>query len=199
MNLPNKLTVARMCIVPLFIFFMEMRGIYNNILALFVFCIAAITDFLDGQIARRNKAMTATGALLDPLADKLLIFAAFICFVGIPSLGIPAWMVIIIVAREFLITGLRSVAVPKNMIVSADKSGKFKTTSQMIVIILILTVLIMNELLYSFISNNRVCYSCVILLRKLPFWATVVATIFTIYSGLNYVWKYRRLLLNKDE
>ncbi|MCA6070936.1 MAG: CDP-diacylglycerol--glycerol-3-phosphate 3-phosphatidyltransferase [Endomicrobium sp.] len=206
MNLANKLTVARVCMVPFYILFMELGGFYNSILALLVFSIAAITDFFDGKIARENKTITSLGIFLDPLADKLLISAAFICFVDIPMLGITAWMVIAIIAREFLITGLRSIAAYKNMIIPADKSGKFKTTSQMIVIITIMVILIVNEAFLKFLRVNPVAlkfYDCdayatlAVIMDKIPFWATLCAAILTIVSGVNYVWKYRKLLDEK--
>jgi CDP-diacylglycerol--glycerol-3-phosphate 3-phosphatidyltransferase len=182
---------------------MEMGGVYNSILALVIFCAAAITDFFDGQIARKNKTITSVGIFLDPLADKLLISAAFICFVDIPWLGIPAWMVITIITREFLITGLRSIAASKNIIISADKAGKFKTTSQIVVIILILIVLIMNEIFFKFLASafytlvfydNGFYADLAVMIRKIPFWATFITVVLTVYSGFNYIWKYRKLL-----
>lgn len=208
MNLPNKLTLARICMVPFFILFMEMGGVYNSILALIIFCAAAITDFLDGQIARKNKTITSVGKFLDPLADKLLISAAFICFVDIPLLGIPAWMVITIITREFLITGLRSIAASKNIIISANKVGKFKTTSQIVVIILILTILIMNEIFFKFVVpafytlvlyDSSFYANLTVIIRKIPFWAAFITVVLTVYSGFNYIWKYRKLLNESDE
>lgn len=196
MNLANKLTIARVCMIPFYILFMELGGFCNSILALLVFSIAAITDFFDGKIARENKTVTSLGIFLDPLADKLLISAAFICFVDIPMLGITAWMVIAIIAREFLITGLRSIAVCKNIIIPADKSGKFKTTSQMIVIITIMVILIVNEAFSKFYDSD-VYATLAVIMDEIPFWATLYAAILTIVSGVNYVWKYRKLLGEK--
>ena len=129
MNLANKLTVARICMVPLFILFLELDG-FSKCFALIVFITASITDLLDGRIARRQNTITSLGIFLDPLADKLLISAAFICFVGISYLNVPAWAVIAIISREFLITGLRTIAATENVVIPADKTGKFKTTSR---------------------------------------------------------------------
>ncbi|MDR3256732.1 MAG: CDP-diacylglycerol--glycerol-3-phosphate 3-phosphatidyltransferase [Endomicrobium sp.] len=206
MNLANKLTIARICMIPFFILFMELDGVYNSILALIIFCVASITDLLDGQIARKNKTITSLGIFLDPLADKLLMSAAFICFVGIPMLGIPAWMVIVIISREFLITGFRSVAAVKNVMIPADKAGKFKTTFQIVVIIITMVILIVNEILSKFTDitpeilklYNYDSYAIlIVIMEKTPFWATLVATVLTIYSGANYIFKYRKLLSEK--
>jgi CDP-diacylglycerol--glycerol-3-phosphate 3-phosphatidyltransferase len=185
---------------------MELKDLYSSILALLIFMAASITDFLDGQIARKNKTITPLGIFLDPLADKLLITSAFICFVDIPIIGVPAWMVITIIAREFLITGLRSIAALKNIIIASDRVGKFKTTFQIIVISLIITVSIINEVLIKFSGvtldtfrryNNDFYATLALILKKTPFWATLVIVVFTVYSGLNYMWKYRKILSEK--
>jgi CDP-diacylglycerol--glycerol-3-phosphate 3-phosphatidyltransferase len=207
MNLANKLTIARICVIPFFILLMEIGGFYNSALALVIFCAAAITDMLDGQIARRNKTVTSLGIFLDPIADKLLISAAFIYFVDIPILGIAAWMVIIIITREFIITGLRSIAAARNVMIPADKSGKFKTLSQVIVIIVTMGILIAHEAffefagltpdvlrLYDFGFYTRLS----LIIEKMPFWATLVAVILTVYSGLSYILKYRKLFSEKE-
>jgi CDP-diacylglycerol--glycerol-3-phosphate 3-phosphatidyltransferase len=207
MNLANKLTISRVCMVPIYILFMELGGFYNSIFALIVFSIASITDFFDGQIARKNQIVTSIGVFLDPLADKLLIFAAFVCFVKIRTLGINAWMVIAIITREFLITGLRSIAAYNNVIIPADRSGKFKTTSQIVVIIVIMIILIINEAFLKF-GGMTICIlkycDCelyvtlaIILMKEIPFWATLVVVLLTVFSGVNYIWKYRELLGEK--
>ncbi|MDR2666159.1 MAG: CDP-diacylglycerol--glycerol-3-phosphate 3-phosphatidyltransferase [Endomicrobium sp.] len=202
MNLANKLTITRICMIPFFILFMELGGIYNSILALVVFCTASITDLLDGRIARKNKTVTPLGIFLDPLADKLLISAAFIYFIKIPILGVATWMVIIIVAREFLMTGLRSIAATKRIMIHADKTGKFKTTAQMVAIIIIMVIIIflVNKAFFKFFgitqSTMKNSYSMIlIVMKKTPFWMTFIVVVLTVYSGLKYVWKYRKLLI----
>jgi CDP-diacylglycerol--glycerol-3-phosphate 3-phosphatidyltransferase len=201
-NLANKLTIARICAVPVFILFMELGGFYNNVLALVVFCAASITDMLDGQIARRNKDITSLGVFLDPIADKLLVSAAFIYFVNIPILGIAAWMVIIIIGREFIITGLRSIAAARNVMIPADKSGKFKTVLQMVVIMIVMVILISREAFFEFAGltsdalrlydfGSFVALSFI--MEKIPFWITLIAVILTVYSGINYILRYRKL------
>jgi CDP-diacylglycerol--glycerol-3-phosphate 3-phosphatidyltransferase len=206
MNLANKLTLARICLVPFFILFMSLGGFLNTILALIVFFVASITDFLDGHIARKRKTITSLGIFLDPLADKLLISSAFIYFVGIPYLRIAAWMVIAIVSREFLIAGLRTIAAYKNVIISAGRSGKFKTTLQIVVIITTLTIIIINEAFSKYgcvpidffkFYNIGIYYYMIVTVEKIPYWFTFFAAVFTVFSGVNYVFKYKNLLTLK--
>jgi CDP-diacylglycerol--glycerol-3-phosphate 3-phosphatidyltransferase len=179
---------------------MELGGFTNTLFALFLFIIASITDFFDGTIARKNKIVTTLGIFLDPLADKILISAAFIYFVSIPFLRVPSWMVVAIIAREFFITGLRSIAAYKNVMIPADRTGKFKTTSQIVAIVLISIILILNEY---FVSNptstdlNKYFLQYADSVNKVPFWITFVVVVFTIISGLNYMRKYKDLLNEK--
>jgi CDP-diacylglycerol--glycerol-3-phosphate 3-phosphatidyltransferase len=179
---------------------MELGGFINTILAVFLFVLASLTDFFDGKIARKNKIVTPLGIFLDPLADKMLISASFICFVSVPFLRVPAWMVIAIIAREFFITGLRSIAAYKNIMIPADRAGKFKTTSQIVAILLISVILIINEY---FVSNptsvylNKYFLQYTDLVNKIPFWTTFVVVVFTVISGLNYIRKYKGLLSEK--
>jgi len=202
MNLANKLTLARICAVPVFILSIELQGVFFSVLALLIFSAASITDYFDGQIARKNNMITPLGIFLDPLADKLLISAAFICFVDIPYLGIPAWMVVAIIAREFIITGLRSIAASKNVIIAADKAGKFKTSSQMVVIIAVLLIIIAHEAfakyyhvpLEMFLSYGAGAgHTLALMVKKLPYWMTFAVTILTIFSGINYILKHKSL------
>jgi len=194
MNLANKLTVTRICLVPLFIVFIELQTFWSILLAAAVFSAASITDLLDGKIARRSNTITSLGVFLDPLADKLLISAAFICFVNIPVLGIPAWVVVAIVSREFLIGGLRTIAATKSVIIPADKAGKFKTIFQIIAILVILLVLVINTYYWEFCDFEG--YHCVLalILDKTPFWVALITAILTIYSGVCYIWKHKDLL-----
>jgi CDP-diacylglycerol--glycerol-3-phosphate 3-phosphatidyltransferase len=201
MNLANKLTLMRICTIPFFILFMELGGICNSILALLIFCVASITDLLDGQIARKNKIITPLGVFLDPLADKLLISAAFIYFVNIPMLGVAAWMVVIIVAREFLMMGFRSIAAAKNVIIPADKAGKLKTISQIlaIIIIMVIVILVVNKAFFKFLgvtqdSLKNSCSMLLFVMEKTPFWVTFVVVVLTVYSGAKYIWKHRKLI-----
>lgn len=138
MNLPNKLTVLRVIMVPFFVLFMltDLGGDANKWIALAIFCVASLTDMLDGKIARARNLVTNFGKFMDPLADKLLVCSAMICL--IPAGKLPAWIVIIIIAREFIISGFRLIASDNGIVIAASYWGKFKTVSQMFMIILLI-------------------------------------------------------------
>lgn len=138
MNLPNKLTVLRVIMVPFFVFFMltDVGGAANKWIALVIFCVASLTDMLDGKIARARNLVTNFGKFMDPLADKLLVCSAMICL--IPSGKLAAWIVIVIIAREFIISGFRLVASDAGIVIAASYWGKFKTVSQMYMIIVLI-------------------------------------------------------------
>lgn len=135
MNLPNKLTILRIILIPVLVVFLLVRvfGEADRWIALIVFCVASFTDFLDGRIARGKNLITNFGKLMDPLADKLLVCSALVCLVALSR--IPAWIVIIIIAREFAISGVRQVAAEQGRVIAASYWGKFKTFSQMLMII----------------------------------------------------------------
>src|SRR5438105_2550152 len=138
MNLPNKLTLSRFVLTVAFLVVMFSRVRFYETIALILFVAGGIIDFLDGQIARRRKLITSFGILMDPLADKIMVCSAFIAFI---ELGwIPAWMVVIVVARELAITGLRLLAASKNVVLAAEGYGKHKTISQIVAIISILVL-----------------------------------------------------------
>ena len=138
MNTPNKLTIARMILVPFFVLFI-LTGWgedANRYICLAIFVAASITDWLDGYLARKNNLVTNFGKFMDPLADKLLVCSALICMIELDRL--PAWIVIIIIAREFIISGFRLIAAENGVVIAANYWGKFKTVSQMIMIILLI-------------------------------------------------------------
>lgn len=135
MNLPNKITVFRVCMVPVFLIFMLVPGIpAGNYIAATIFALASASDFLDGYLARKNNLVTDLGKFMDPLADKLLVCSAFICFVEFNT--VPAWVVILIIGREFIINGFRLVAADNNIVIAANYWGKFKTAVQMVMCVL---------------------------------------------------------------
>src|SRR5208337_3642406 len=144
MNLPNKLTVARFGLTAVFLWAMFSSVPYNDTLALIFFCLAGVSDFLDGRIARARGLITNFGILMDPLADKIMTCSAFVAFVESTHLRadapvkVAAWMVIIIVGRELAITGLRLLAVSKGVVLAAERFGKHKTVSQIVAIIALL-------------------------------------------------------------
>lgn len=140
MNLPNKLTVLRVLMIPFFVWFMlpdfggKLAG--SKWIALAIFCVASLTDLLDGKIARKRGLVTNFGKFMDPLADKLLVSAAMICLVEMDRL--PAWMVIVIISREFIISGFRLIASDNGIVIAANYWGKFKTVFQMAMIIVLI-------------------------------------------------------------
>lgn len=133
MNMPNRLTISRMVMVPFFVAFM-LTG--HNVIASFIFIIASLTDTLDGYLARKNNQITVFGKFMDPLADKLLVCSALICLTVRANNPVPAWIVIIIIAREFIISGFRLIAAQKGVVIAANFWGKAKTVSQMAMVIL---------------------------------------------------------------
>ena len=139
MNLPNKLTILRVIMIPFFVFFLLCQGGENRtfrMIAVVLFIIASLTDLLDGKIARKYNMVTNFGKFMDPLPDKLLVCSALICLIELGQL--PAWMVIVIISREFIISGFRLVASDNGVVIAASYWGKFKTTFQMIAVILLI-------------------------------------------------------------
>ncbi len=174
MNLPNKLTIGRIFLIPLFMFFLLVKITYGKYLAAFVFILAASTDGLDGYIARKRKQVTNFGKIMDPLADKLLITAALISLVQLGE--ISAWPAVIILGREFAITGLRSVAAAEGVVVAASPLGKIKTVTQIIAVSLIL-------LEGFYIDYINLPLGMIML---------YIALFFTIWSGYDYVKKINK-------
>ena len=137
MNLPNKLTVLRVLMIPFFVLFalVDLVPGCSPYIAVAIFTIASLTDLLDGKIARKYNLVTDFGKFMDPLADKLLVCSALICLVSMDRL--PAWMVIVIISREFIISGFRLVAAEQGVVIAASYWGKFKTVAQMVMVILL--------------------------------------------------------------
>lgn len=143
MNLPNKLTISRIVLTFLFMLLLFSHGLTVKIMALFTFLAASLTDLCDGYFARKYNAVTEFGKFMDPIADKILVLAAFFAFIELEL--VPAWMVVVIVLRELIITGMRLFALTKNIVLPAQEGGKHKTASQMIAILVILVSLILKE------------------------------------------------------
>jgi CDP-diacylglycerol--glycerol-3-phosphate 3-phosphatidyltransferase len=198
MNLPNKLTVSRFVLTAFFLcaLFCPWQIPFRNTLALFFFCVASFTDFLDGKIARSRNLITNFGKLMDPLADKILTCSAFIAFVESSHLNpnapvkVVAWMVIIIVARELAITGLRLLAASKNVVLAAERFGKHKTISQIVAIIALLVVDACNEW-PSWLQNVFLGWAATF--AEIMLWLTVALT---AASGLIYLWRNREIYLS---
>lgn len=137
MNLPNKLTILRIILIPFFVLFLLTDFVPGSKwIALILFCVASITDLLDGKIARKYNLVTNFGKFMDPLADKMLVSSAFICLVAVHR--IPTWIVLVIISREFIISGFRLVASDNGIVIAASYWGKFKTTFQMFAIIMLI-------------------------------------------------------------
>ncbi len=137
MNLPNKLTMFRVFMIPFFVIFMlvNVTGEYDKYIAVAIFIIASLTDMLDGQTARKYNLVTNFGKFIDPLADKLLVCSALICLIGDK---LQAWIVIVIISRELIISGFRTIAADNGVVIAASWWGKYKTTSQMLMIIIMI-------------------------------------------------------------
>ena len=197
MNLPNKLTVLRFVLTALFLWALFSPLQLNDTLALVFFSLAGATDFLDGWLARRHRLITSFGILMDPLADKIMTCSAFIAFVESTRLNpaapvkVAAWMVIIIVAREFAITGLRLLAASKNVVLAAEYFGKHKTVSQ---IVTINALLLVDACVEWPASVQRFFLSWVPAFAEIMLWVTVVLT---VASGAIYLWRNRTLYLRE--
>ena len=190
MNLPNRLTLSRLALTVLFVVSLSWPFAYGRTVALLLFILAGVTDYFDGEIARRYAIVTKFGKLMDPLADKVMIAAGFICLV--PVGAIPAWVATIVVARDFLITGLRLLASVEGIILPAERLGKHKTSWQIVTVIFFLLLLSAIEIrpesggarwwqhLWAYGGNTLL-------------WITVGLT---IYSGLGYLWRNRSLIID---
>ena len=186
MNLPNRLTIGRLGLTLLFVAAFSIRWAHPYAAGLALFVLASLTDYADGEIARRWNLETNFGRLMDPLADKILLAAAFICLV---SEGIfPAWVAILIISREFLITGLRLLAAARGLVLSADNAGKHKTIWQIVTVLFFLCLGVLQEF---GLADARLVWFCRSLGGPL---LIALALILTLYSGLGYLWKNRALL-----
>jgi len=200
MNLPNKLTIARFLLTAAFVAVLFSGAPYNETIALVLFCLAGISDFLDGLIARRRKLITNFGILMDPLADKIMVCSAFIAFVQrVDEQGrnwIAAWMVVTVVARELAITGLRLLAASRQVVLAAERFGKDKTISQIVAII---AILVLHSYKDWGVVGHAIFGLHIFADRAWVEWFTPaakwVAVILTIVSGWMYLWKNRTLYL----
>ena len=179
-NLPNQLTIGRILAIPVFIVVLMLGW---RVAATVIFIAAAFTDLLDGKLARKMNLVSDFGKFMDPLADKLLTMSAFVCFVGLGD--IPAWMVIVILGREFIITGMRQVAAAEGIVIAAGWSGKIKTVCQMIAIPLIM----LNNWPFSLLP-----FPCP--MDQIVLWAAVVMT---IWSGAEYMIKNKQVFSMKNK
>lgn len=192
MNLPNKLTLLRIILIPVFMFFYLASFIsFGKLIAIAVFIIAAVTDFLDGKIARSRNLVTNLGKFLDPIADKLLVFSAIVMLVcdnGVIPDTFGMLILFIILARDLIVDALRQIACTKNIIIAADIYGKVKT--------FVLDITLPLYILYAYLVKVTVNSAFVAVYGYICFALLIVCTILTILSGLNYVIKNRKVFLD---
>lgn len=188
MNWANRLTLSRLAMTVLFVVALNSSWPYARTCALFLFLIAGLTDFVDGEVARRYGVVTNFGKLMDPLVDKIMMAAAFISLV--PLKAVPAWAATTVVARDFLITGLRLLATAEGRVLPAERLGKQKTSWQIITVIFFLTLLALSELRY---ADERSTWwlRARDVAGPILVWITVALT---VYSGLGFTWRNRDLI-----
>ena len=191
MNLPNWLTVSRLVLAAVLMFLLAVSFPMARTLALLVFVVAAVTDYLDGYLARNGWGVTAFGRLMDPLTDKVLVCAAFVSFVELRL--VPAWMVVLIIAREFLVTGLRLLAVHRGALISAGRWGKHKTVWQISAIIaLLLGLAVRSDLLGGASAATLHAYDQAF--SALSYTVCVLVLAITLFSGGLYFYEHRDLI-----
>jgi len=192
MNLANKITISRIFLTFIFMIFLFSKGLFFKSAALFVFMLATWTDFLDGFIAKKMNQISDFGKFMDPIADKVLIISAFLAFVEMKL--IPAWIVVIIVSREFIITGLRLVALARGEVIEAAVVGKHKTVSQMLSIYVILIFIVFKESgtsVFRFWNANMEYY-----FKQTIFALMLITALLTLISGISYIMKNKRFFKN---
>ena len=173
MNLPNSLTIIRIILIPIFVVILLVRIPYGDYIAALIFSVAALTDSLDGYLARKRREVTTLGVILDPLADKLLVTAALISLVELSR--IPGWTAIVILGREFAVTGLRAIKAEQGIVIPASRMGKLKTISQIAAILLVILEKSFEQL-FSF---------------PLGLWMLYLAVAITVLSGIQYFYNFR--------
>lgn len=190
MNIPNRITVSRICLIPIFVLVMILDLGWGDMTLLgatmpvehfvgaMIFIVASLTDWIDGYYARKHNLVTNLGKFLDPLADKLLVAAAFILLIEIND-AVPAWIIIVIISREFAVTGLRLICAEQGEVVAANQLGKIKTWTQIIAI----SLLLLNNIIFEMWNFPA---------DMIMLW---VALIFTVWSGIEYFWLNRKVLL----
>lgn len=190
MTLPNRLTLLRILLSFAMICFLLRPGFGAKLAAAVTFAMASFTDLWDGRLARRRGQVTDFGILMDPIADKILVLAAFVAFVQLRV--VPAWMVVLIAAREFLVTGLRLFALGQGAVLPAEAAGKHKTVSQIAAISVTLLVLLFEEAVKPWPDWT----AWMALARGVIWWLMLVTVALTLTSGVSFLWRHRKLILN---
>lgn len=193
-NLPNQLTLLRLLMTPVLLALLSVDSLVSYTAGYALFIAATLTDYYDGKIARSRNLITNFGKLMDPLADKILISTVFIMMVGMPDLAVPRWTVVVIIAREFLVTGVRSLAASEGVIIAANKYGKTKAVLQMVYVHVFLGLVIVKRLVAFWLPGPVLEYAWV--LRVTSLCAIIFVALYTVYSGVRYAqlnWKTLRL------
>lgn len=189
MNVANRITLLRILLTFVFMFFLFCQGLWAKVISLSIFSFAAISDLYDGWLAHRKNMVTDFGKLMDPIADKILVLAAFAAFVQMQL--IEAWMFVIIISREILITSLRLFALNKGKVLAATRAGKHKTLFQMAVIFSILGFVVLKEVMLRFFTWNPYWER----LFRLGIYILMFVTVsLTLYSGISYLWENRKVI-----
>ena len=195
MNLPNKLTVMRIILVPIFVIALLSAGLPGRyLIAELIFAAASLTDHYDGKIARERNQITNFGKFLDPLADKILVISALVCFLELGFANV--WCVLLIIAREFMVTSIRLVAMDSGQVIPANRWGKFKTVSQIIAVIIVLALQYVGSLISAgtvapFTVAGMTSGEAFLLFGNIILW---IATFFTVLSGIVYIRQNIRLI-----
>lgn len=190
MNIANRLTVSRIILAFIFMFFLLYgHGLWPKVVSLIVFIFAALSDLFDGMLAKKKNMITDFGRLMDPIADKILVLAAFVAFIQMQLVN--SLMVMIIIFREILITSLRLFALNKGKVLSAAKAGKHKTLSQMLVIFFILGFILFKEIMLTFFTWNPAWEKIFRQGIDVVMWFIVALT---LYSGISYLWENRKII-----
>ena len=192
MNISNKLTISRIFLTFIMMICLFMKGFTFKLLALIVFIFAAVSDYLDGYLAKKRNEITNFGKFMDPIADKILTIAAFLAFVEMKL--IPAWIVVIIIFRELLISGLRLTALSKGEVIAAEAGGKHKTVSQIVSIFTILVFIIIKEAgtrIFTFWNPNFEYWY-----KQTIFCLMIITALLTVISGASFIIRNRKYFLN---
>ena len=190
MNTPNKLTLSRIILSPIFMVFFIMDNDYCRVLSLIIFTFAALTDLWDGHLARKYGIVTSFGKFMDPLADKILTSTAFVSFLALGA--VEAWMIMLIIIREFLITGLRSLAAYRGLVISPTMSAKFKTVLQMTSIVVILLHINLKTIFVA-AGYSAAFFESTLVLQIID-WMILVTTVITVLTGIDYLIKNASIL-----
>ena len=189
MNIANRITILRIALTFVFMFLLFCQGLWAKIATLAVFVAVGLSDYFDGRIARKRNMVTDFGKLMDPIADKIFVLAAFAAFVQMQL--IPAWMFVLVMSREILIMSLRLFALNKGKVLSASKAGKHKTFSQMIVIFFIVAFIVLKEVMLTFFTWNPAWEKS---FHRGIYIFVLITVGLTLYSGLAYLWENRQII-----